>query len=297
MNHFTINDIENLTGIKAHTLRIWEQRYGVCPAKRKESGHRFYDDEDLKHILRLALLYKYGHKISHLAAMTETELKQLAHSIENCCQHEGHVLQLLEATQAFDQQRFNHILDALILRLGFEKAVLEVMFPYLEKIGMYWLIDRAIPAQEHFGSNLILRKIVLAIESLPRPVYHTGRRALLFTPAGEPHEIPLLFMAWLLRKNGTPVLYLGKEASWEALNDVLAVHGITHIYTHLITQLCENNPMDALAALKTNFPHVSIVISGKQKAWPVPAKGINWLETDNALLAFASDHEGQPRLA
>src|SRR5687767_14826166 len=146
MNHFSIRDIENMSGIKAHTLRIWEQRFQLCCPKRKASKHRIYDNEDLKHILRIAYLYHNGHKISRIAAMTENEIRSLAletkPGAENC---EIFINQLMEASIDFNQVYFEKILHTSLLHFGFEKAILSVIFPLLRKIGLLWLTGHIIP--------------------------------------------------------------------------------------------------------------------------------------------------------
>ena len=131
MNQFSIKDIENLTGIKAHTLRIWEQRYQLCIPQRKQSKHRFYDNEDLKHILRIAYLYHSGFKVSKIAAMQDAEVKEKALTIFTSNKHEAYINQLIEASIDYDQPRFEKLLHMLILRYGLEKCMVEVVYPFM----------------------------------------------------------------------------------------------------------------------------------------------------------------------
>lgn len=262
MNHFTISDIENLTGIKAHTLRVWEQRYQVCRAKRKESGHRFYDDDDLRNLLRISLLYKGGHKISRLACMQESEMLSLAASVKPKCLHEQFVNQLMEAAQAFDQAHFEKILNLMVLHLGFEKCVVDVIYPFLEKLGMMWLTDKVVPAQEHFASNLIRKKIIVAIDGLEKTPAIKDRTVLIFTPVGEAHEIPLLYMHYLLKKQGSHIVYMGTEVAIETLSHYCTYRKPTHLYFHLITHLCSGELSDYLQCLNESIPGVKIVVSG-----------------------------------
>src|ERR1700744_279229 len=121
MSDFTIRDIENLCGIKAHTLRVWEQRYRLISPKRKAGNHRLYDNEDLKYLLRIAYLYHNGHKISLLAKLNEEELTRLALKIpqpENS--NDIFINHLLEASLDFDQEIFDRVLHNIILHMGFE---------------------------------------------------------------------------------------------------------------------------------------------------------------------------------
>src|SRR5438105_12129127 len=123
MNNFTIKDIERLSGIKAHTLRIWEQRHGLCFCKRKESLHRYYDNEDLKQILRIAYLYHHGYKISRIATFSKDEIKKLATTNSGENNYDIFINQMIEASIDYDQPRFEKIIHNALLHLGFEKAI------------------------------------------------------------------------------------------------------------------------------------------------------------------------------
>lgn len=289
MNHFTISDIENLTGIKAHTLRIWEHRYGVCNGKRKDSGHRYYDDEDLKKMLRLSILYKNGFKISKLASLSDQELRKLASVYDKGCFHENYIEQLMFAAQAFDFDQFDKLLRIYIEQLGFEKAVIEVFYPFLEKMGMYWLTDKAMPAQEHFSSNLIQKSMMLAIDELHVPVIRTDKKILLFTPKGEAHEIPLLFMQYLFKQHGKATVYMGAEVELSSIEFYCRHKKVTHLYFHLITHLNNIDLKSYLEELTDKAQGAKIIVSGpalKDIADQLP-HGIKYLRSLQELLTFA----------
>ena len=183
MNFFSIRDIENLTGIKAHTLRIWEQRYQLLNPKRRESKHRFYDNDDLKYILRIAYLYNNGYKISQIASFSEEEITKMALELRpNDDNSEIFINQLTEAAIDLDQTRFDKILHTLVLHAGFEKSIIKVLFPLLKRIGLLWLTGNVIPAQEHFASALIVKKMLVAIDGLEKPANNCERKVLLFHP-------------------------------------------------------------------------------------------------------------------
>jgi MerR family transcriptional regulator, light-induced transcriptional regulator len=263
MNLFSIRDIENLTGIKAHTLRIWEQRYNLFCPKRKESKHRFYDCEDLKYLLRIAYLYNHGYKISKIANYSPEEITKMALEVKpDADNYEIFINQLTEASIDFDQVRFEKILHNLILHAGFEKSITCVLFPLLKKLGVLWLTGQVIPAQEHFASALITKKLIVAIDGLEKPVHNGGRRVLLFTPAGENHEIPLLFMQYLLKKQGVPSLYLGKNISLPMLQQICAYQPVTQLYFHIITNFIKCDMFAYLEQLSNLFPDKEIVFSG-----------------------------------
>ena len=288
MNFFSISDIENLTGIKAHTLRMWEQRHNLLNPKRKESKHRLYDNEDLKYILRVAFLYHNGYKISKIASLSEDQIKKLA--LDTTSGKENYqvfVNQLTEASIDFDQVRFEKIVHNLILHLGFEKTVIQILFPLLNKIGLLWMTDKVSPAQEHFASALVIKKILVAIDGLDkRPVSEASRHVLLFSPEGEHHEIPILFMQYLLKKNGVSYIYAGKNAGIEVLTDFCLQHRVTQLHCHLVTNLLSTDLNAYLLKLSLSFPGKEILFSGPQaRKVDSPPANIRILKDAEAMLA------------
>lgn len=291
MNFFSISDIENLTGIKAHTLRVWEQRHNLLNPKRKQSKHRLYDNEDLKYILRVAFLYHNGYKISKIASLSEEEIKKLA--LDTTSGKENYqvfVNQLTEASIDFDQIRFEKILHNLILHLGFEKTVIQILFPLLNKIGLLWMTDKVSPAQEHFASALVIKKILVATDGLEKPGGEEGiRKVLLFTPEGEHHEIPILFMQYLLKKNGVSYIYAGKNVSIEVLRDFCGQHPITQLHCHLVTNLLSTDLNAYLTKISLSFPDKEILFSGPQaKKVDSPSANIRVLKDAEAMLSFCN---------
>jgi len=297
MNFFSIRDLQNLTGIKAHTLRIWEQRHSILSPRRKQGNHRLYDSDDLKQILRVAFLYHKGYKISRIASLSEEELSRLALDLrpeqEN---YDVFIQQLTEATIDLDTRRFETTLDGLLLQTDFEKAVLEVLFPLLRRIGHLWLAGNVMPAQEHFASAIIIRKMLVAIDQLERPSPTGGRRVALFTPYGEMHEIPLLFMQYMLRKHGVPYIYLGSNLKTEVLRSFCgqaeAQHSaqpVTQLYFHLITNLIGCDLSEYLHRLSELFPRKEIIVSGSRNgiyfSRGIPGN-VQLLKGADALMAF-----------
>lgn len=262
MNHFTIRDIENLCGIKAHTLRIWEQRYTLVAPKRKDSLHRFYDNDDLKEFLRISFLYHSGFKISKIAALSAEEMQII---VENySAKTENHRLfihQLIEAGIDFDKEKFEKIISYLVLKIGFEKCIIEVLYPFLLRVGFLWITNNIIPAQEHFSSNIISEKIILATDGLQlKPANET--RIVVFAPFGEHHEIPLLTANYFFRKNNIRTVYFGVNVKVESLVEYLNVKPATHLYAHLTTSLSNERLMNYLLLLNKHFREMKIIVSG-----------------------------------
>ncbi|HYE53807.1 MAG TPA: MerR family transcriptional regulator, partial [Chitinophagaceae bacterium] len=211
MNDFTIRDLENLSGIKAHTIRIWEQRYSFLKPKRTQTNIRYYSNEELRIILNIALLNKYGYKISHINRMSEDELTRhiLALDTPEAVQ-DRIVYNLIQAMADMDMDRFETVLDQFIFSRGIDNAIIQVIFPFLERIGILWMTGHINPAQEHLVSNVIRQKIMVGIDgALSR--FTSRCTVLLFLPENEHHELGLLYINYLLKKRGVRTLYLGAD--------------------------------------------------------------------------------------
>jgi len=262
MNQFTISDIENLCGIKAHTLRVWEQRYNLCVARRKESLHRVYDNEDLKELLRIAYLYHHGHKISKIAGLSKEEIDNLVQNSSSDNDNYGiYIHQLLEAALDFDKIKFEKAINCFVVRMGLEKCIIEIFNPLLQRMGILWMTNNLIPAQEHFTSHIIRKKIILATDGLEGEI-NPKSNTLLFCPSGEFHEIPLLVANYFLRKNGHQTTYLGTNVSFECIRYFVSLHKVDRIYMHIIASL-DNCGIGVLVKdLHDSFPGKQLLISG-----------------------------------
>ncbi len=288
MNYFSIKDLENLTGIKAHTLRVWEQRYGIVVPQRKASNHRYYNNEDLKGVLRIAYLYHHGHKISKIAALSEEEIKQLA--IQNDKQHPTEVLvnRLIEASIDFNEDMFETALSMAFQQFGFEKTIVQIIYPYLEKMGLFWMTDNIIPAQEHFSSNIIRHKIIAASDKIMKPTATSNMTVVLFSPTGEYHEIPLLIANYLFKKAGHKTVYFGCNVPLSTVESYVEQHQVTHIYTHLITLFTDKDINHFLQSLSKSFQELSIVISGPAaQQTTAPPKNVTVLSSFEQTIAFS----------
>lgn len=212
MGHFSISDLEQLSGIKAHTIRIWEQRYGILRPVRTATNIRTYCDSDLRRLLNVATLCSRGYRISKIAQLTEQEICQAVISCHedtnNYCQR---VNGLLASMLAMDEPQLNDILNQSIYQLGFEAAMLHVIYPFLQRIGVMWQAGTVNPAQEHLVTNLVRQKMMAAIDALCPVQPCAAHRWVLFLPEGEMHELALLFMSYALRFRGHHVLYLGQN--------------------------------------------------------------------------------------
>ncbi len=262
MNQFSIKDIENMCGVKAHTLRIWEQRYNLFTPKRKKSQHRTYDCDDLKELLRIAFLYHNGYKISKIAELSCEQIKEeVARLKQECCNYEVFVHQLTEASVALDPEKFEEVVDDLLKRIGLEKCILHVFYPFLHRIGLLWMTNHVIPAQEHFSSYIIQKKIIAGTDQLPAVTDKTYN-VIIFSPPGELHEIPLLVVNYLLRKQAVYTTYFGKEVSTQTLEYFASLHPVTHFYAHLVT-VFDNMALNTfIKSVCNSFPDKPVTVSG-----------------------------------
>jgi DNA-binding transcriptional MerR regulator len=262
MNRFSIKDIENLTGIKAHTIRIWEQRYGILQPKRTPTNIRYYDAEDLKSALRISLLNNFGYKISRIHQMTSTDMDGLIQKISDE-EFKVQILanDMLEATLALDMHLFESIINNQIRKKGLEATMEGLIFQFLEKIGLMWVANHLVPAQEHLASNVLYRKIAVGIDALPQPE-KDATKVLLFLPEGEVHEMALMYVQYLLRKAGKLPVYLGPNTP---ISEVVLVHNEVkpdYIYTHLTAVARDWDPARYLKRLAEEVQTTPIMVSG-----------------------------------
>jgi DNA-binding transcriptional MerR regulator len=233
MNVFTIKDLENLSGIKAHTIRIWEQRYNFLKPCRTDTNIRYYCSQELKTILNISLLNKHGVKISHIDKMSRQELNDRLVSLPCTeAQQERIVNELIAHMIDLNICAFEQLLDKAIRLKGIDKAINQVIFPFLHRIGILWLTSHIHPAQEHLVTNIIRQKLIVGIEGIMTH-RQVDKTILLFLPEGEHHELGLLYVYYLLKSHGAKVIYLGADMPLKDIEFVCKFKRPTYLYTHL----------------------------------------------------------------
>ena len=262
-NKYSIKDLENLSGIKAHTLRIWEQRYNFIKPKRTATNIRYYNSDDLKLILNVALLRESGLKISKIAAMSEDSLHQtvLTHTNEEL-DYNSQIHSLTLAMIDLDEQAYEKTLSTCILQLGLEKTMHNIIYPFLIKIGFLWQANAIHPAQEHFITCLIRQKLIVAIDGQKGNFNQNGDKYMLFLPDGELHEISLLYSHFLLKTRGNQVVYLGQSLPFEDVQMAYDVHKPKYIFTIMTSLPKKRNAQQFVNRLSESFPNSTILISG-----------------------------------
>lgn len=282
MNKFSIRDIENLTGIKAHTIRIWEQRYGILQPKRTATNIRYYDALDLKLALRISLLNNYGYKISRIHEMSEDDMNALIQKInDKDFKLQVLVNELLETTLAMDIDRFERLVNEYMRKYGIEQTIEQLIFNFLEKVGIMWMTDRIFPAQEHMMSNVVYRKLALAIENLPPKEADASPSVLLFLPEGEIHDIGLMYVNYLLRKYEKNPIYLGANSPIKEVKLVVEAKQPDYLYVHLTSVTSEFDVNKYLQKLHNAFPNAKILVSGSllRSTKHIPIQNIKLLFT------------------
>ena len=213
---YKIKDLEQLTGIKAHTIRVWEKRYGILNPERTDTQIRTYSDKELVSILNVALLNKSGLKISRIAEMSEKEVNQKVADLKGNYVVETSYEQLVMSLVELDENLFKSTLSNLIEDFGLEVTFTNHLIPFLDKIGIMWLVGSINAAQEHFMSNLIRQLIITEIDKIEVPALRE-KPIMLFLPEHEWHEISLLFYQFVLRKMGKSTFYLGQSLPYNAV--------------------------------------------------------------------------------
>ena len=263
MNAFSIKDLENLSGIKAHTIRIWEQRYSFLKPQRSKSNIRYYGNNELKTILNIALLNKYGFKISHIDKMSPVEVREKIVSLSYAeAFQERFINELLQYMIDLELSGFEDTLNTYISSKGLDKTITQLIFPFLEKIGILWLTDHMNAAQEHLVSNLIRQKLIVGIESI---MLYTGndKTVLLFLPEGEHHELALLYLYYILKSREIQVLYLGANVPLKDIEFVVNLKKPQYIFTHLTSIPGRFNIEKYIQQIHQRIPSIPLVMTGK----------------------------------
>lgn len=261
---YAIKDLERLSGIKAHTLRIWEQRYGILKPERTDTNIRYYTGEDLKRILNISLLNNNGFKISKIAKLPDDEIIKQAQSILNNYTKEiDQIDNLVLCMMEMNEAKFEKIISNCIIHFGFESTIEKIVFPFMRQIGNMWQIGMINPAQEHFISHLVRQKIIVGIDGLfPEPLANP-KTFLLYLPSNELHELGLLYCNFLVKAKGHRCLYLGQSVPFI---DVLSVADV--VPADVIVTVFTNRPegisvQDYLNNLSKAFPNSQIMVSGR----------------------------------
>lgn len=265
MSTYSIKDLEQLSGIKAHTLRIWEQRYDILKPDRTDTNIRAYDDQDLKLVLNISLLKDHGHKISEISKMSQEELsKEILLISTKQLSYPDQIHALTISMLDLDEERFEKIISTNTLQFGFENMMINIIYPFLNRIGTLWITGSIGPAQEHFISNLIRQKLIVAIDGQLPSLRVGAKKYLLYLPEGEMHEISLLFANYIVRSRQNKVIYLGQSLPFSELGFAHGMHKPDYIFTVITSVPGQNEIQRYVYKLAKEFPDSKILMTGYQ---------------------------------
>lgn len=264
LNYFSIKEIESLTGVKAHTLRIWEQRYGMITPKRTDTNIRYYDEADLKKLLNVSLLNRNGYKISEIASMNaETLMQEVLKLSQEKSDYESQLQALTLTMLELNEGAFEQLLNKSILQMGLEKTMMNLIFPFFRTIGIMWQTGSINPAHEHFITNIVRQKLIVAIDGQQNLSDIWSKKFMLFLPEGEFHEIGLLFANYAIRARGGRVVYIGANVPFNDLATVYRVYSPDYLFTVLTAPLLGGESGTTyLEKLSKSFPDSVIYATG-----------------------------------
>jgi len=256
--------MEVLSGVKAHTIRMWEQRFQMFEPRRTPGNIRYYNDSDLKKLLNLSFLTQQGYKVSILARMSEDELSRRVVDLSlTCTGDESRIQSLTMHMLQLNETGFTQLLSVFIRESGLERVMLDIVFPFFRAIGFMWQTGTITPAHEHFITHLIRQKLIVSIDQMDFVQRENAKRYLLFLPEGEFHELGLLFAHFVIRSRGHETIYLGANVPYGDLKTVYAIYKPQAIMCILTSAQADMTASEYLNQLQTDFPNAQIMASGK----------------------------------
>jgi DNA-binding transcriptional MerR regulator len=286
---YSVAQVEALTGIKAHTLRIWERRYDFLTPERTATNIRFYSDEQLKQLLNFGILVRNGYRVSKLSKMTDEEIYEAVTKVladptsETGDELKGLTLSMLE----MNEEEFDNIFERQVIRKGFLRTITEVIYPFLQYVGVLWTTNKAMVAQEHFISHLIRQKLISAIERLHLPA-GDAPSIVLFLLEGEEHEIGLLLASFMAKERGWKVYYLGQGVPLVNIKKVVDIAEPSLVMSMFVTPKVSKINSFINEVIEGN--EVPFLISGS-------AENLEAIDDHDRILKVSSPYEFECHLA
>jgi len=261
---YSIKDLEVLSGVKAHTIRIWEKRYNLLVPKRTDTNIRYYTEEDLKRMLNISMLVRNGFKISKVAKWDDKKISETILNLTSEITTESdYIEQLILYMINFDNINFYRLTTEIINKIGLEEAITKVFFNFFIRIGTYWQVGSVFPTQEHYVSNIFRQKLIAEIDKLG--IVHSRQETILFyLPEKEMHEMSLLFYSYLAHKMGYRVIYLGQFVPQEDLSKIQEQVRIDFVFTAFINSIAKEDLESYLESVKELFRNQKVFITGWQ---------------------------------
>ena len=263
MGKYTLYDLEKLTGIKADTIRIWEKRYGIIAAQRTATNRRWYTDDDLRRMINVSILNRNGIKISAIAELPADVIEEkTADLIWTSADPDMLSGSLIISITRLDEDSINEILLSSVIKNGFEGTFSSVVFPFLKKIGVLWHTGSVNVGTEHFISNFLRRKLIAAFENLHSLKNPGSKKILMFLPENEFHELGLLYYAYIARKLGHQVLYLGQTTPLDAAVQTAEKWNPDIVITGALSTLSVEDPEDFIVRAGACFKTEKLIFAG-----------------------------------
>lgn len=255
-----------MSGVKAHTIRMWEKRYNVLSPKRTATNIRYYLEPDLKKILNIALLNRNGFKISKIAKMRAEEIRSAVLELSTDQESQNDVLSdaLTIAMLDLDEYKFSKVLQNNIDRIGFKRTIIEVVFPFMNRLGVLWMTGSISPVQENYVAHLIKQKLYVALENLDEPSDKAS--VMIYLPELEKQELSLLFVHYLLREQGYRVINLGQGVSIDELKKAYDIVSPNYIFSMINESTAPLSINEYLDQFCLHFKESTVLLTGLQLA-------------------------------
>jgi DNA-binding transcriptional MerR regulator len=262
---YSISDLSHYTGIKPHTIRIWEKRYNLLAPKRSCTNIRGYDGCQLRKLLNINTLLHSGWKISRISQLSEVEMDAEVRMVMDRSEGSSKIDFLINGLMVhmlnFDEQRFSQVFTQAVEQYGLKNSIVEIVYPFLKKIGVLWQIDDISPAQEHFASAILRRKILSEIDRMPQ-ADHSKNRIVLCLPPDEFHELPLLLAHYILLEKGVNTVYLGSSVPPEMAAETAKQTKSGFLFTLFMSGAPAEKIRGYLETIHENAPDLKIYFSG-----------------------------------
>ena len=238
-SEFSIKNLENISGIKAHTIRIWEKRYKLLSPERTDTNIRKYSLESLRKLLNITLLYKKGFKISKIANLEPENVPQLVRQIALENNSENISINALKLAMVnFDVGMFDSKYKILLENKGFEYVFFNIFIPLMTELGILWQTGAICPSHEHFVTSLIKQKIHVQTEKIQNKnfIQESSPKFVIFLPDNEIHELSILYLNYLILSKGFQTIFLGQSIPIKSLNTLLSQNEVLHFITYITVQ-------------------------------------------------------------
>ncbi len=238
-SNFSIKDLENISGIKAHTIRIWEKRYQLLSPDRTDTNIRRYSLNSLQRLLNITLLYNHGFKISKISSLDQEEIPIMVREIAIKSNSEQVYINALKLSMVnFDTVLFDATFEEIILHNDFDFVFINIFMPLMNELGILWQTNAISPSHEHFITNLIKQKIHIQTDFLQKEYIpqHNSKVFVLYLPEDEIHELGILFLNYFILKFGYRTIFLGQSLQTESLETLLSFNGDLCFVTYLTVE-------------------------------------------------------------